>query len=646
MIKLYDTGAYLVNGTELVEDSGDAKLILRNMLGKETLNREEAAKNTIAYHILKDHNTSGNMEKLKIKFDKLTSHDITYVGIIQTARASGLEKFPIPYVLTNCHNSLCAVGGTINEDDHMFGLTCAKKYGGIYVPPHQAVIHQFAREMLAESGKMILGSDSHTRYGALGTMAMGEGGPELVKQLLCQTYDINMPGVVAIYLTGEPAKGVGPQDVALAIIGAVFAKGYVKNKVMEFVGPGVSKLSADFRIGVDVMTTETTCLSSIWQTDEEIKEFYRIHGRTSAYKELKPGKVAYYDGVVEVNLNEIRPMIAMPFHPSNTYTIDELNQNLDEILADVEKRAKVSLGGAVDFTLKDKVRDGKLYVDQGIIAGCAGGGFENICAAADILKGHSIGCDEFTLSVYPASTPIYMELARNGRLAELMETGAIVKTAFCGPCFGAGDTPANNAFSIRHSTRNFPNREGSKLQSGQIASVALMDARSIAATAANKGYLTAATDLDVEYTGPTYHFDSNIYANRVFDSHGVADPGEEIHFGPNIKDWPKMSALPENMILKVVSEIHDPVTTTDELIPSGETSSYRSNPLGLAEFTPERIRLTWAVPKRCRRRRKPSRQATVLRRHFRSLKQYSKRCMRNIRMWTRPTWALVPPFLL
>ena len=411
MIKLYDTGAYLVNGTELVEDSGDAKLILRNMLGKDTLSREEAAENTIAYRILKNHNTSGNMEKLKIKFDKLTSHDITYVGIIQTARASGLEKFPIPYVLTKCHNSLCAVGGSINEDDHMFGLTCAKKYGGIYVPPHQAVIHQFAREMLAESGKMILGSDSHTRYGALGTMAMGEGGPELVKQLLCQTYDINMPGVVAIYLTGEPAKGVGPQDVALAIIGAVFAKGYVKNKVMEFVGPGVSKLSADFRIGVDVMTTETTCLSSIWQTDEEIKEFYRIHGRTSAYKELKPGKIAYYDGVVEVNLSEIRPMIAMPFHPSNTYTIDELNRNLDDILADVEKRAKVSLGGAVDFTLKDKVRDGKLYVDQGIIAGCAGGGFENICAAADILKGRSIGCDEFTLSVYPASTPIFMELA-------------------------------------------------------------------------------------------------------------------------------------------------------------------------------------------------------------------------------------------
>ena len=585
MIRLYDTGAYLVHGTDIIADDRDAAAKLKQAVGGHIPSREEAAKETIAYSILKDHNTSGTMDKLKIKFDKLTSHDITFVGIIQTARASGLEKFPVPYVLTNCHNSLCAVGGTINEDDHMFGLTCAKKYGGVYVPPHQAVIHQFAREMLAGGGKMILGSDSHTRYGALGTMAMGEGGPELVKQLLCQTYDINMPGVVAIYLTGEPAKGVGPQDVALAIIGAVFAKGYVKNKVMEFVGPGVSKLSADFRIGVDVMTTETTCLSSIWQTDEEIKEFYRIHGRTSAYKELKPGKIAYYDGVVEVNLSEIRPMIAMPFHPSNTYTIDELNRNLDDILADVEKRAKVSLGGAVDFTLKDKVRDGKLYVDQGIIAGCAGGGFENICAAADILKGRSIGCDEFTLSVYPASTPIYMELARNGRLAELMETGAIVKTAFCGPCFGAGDTPANNAFSIRHSTRNFPNREGSKLQNGQIASVALMDARSIAATAANKGYLTAATDLDVEYTGPTYHFDSNIYANRVFDSHGVADPNEEIHFGPNIKDWPKMSALPENMILKVVSEIHDPVTTTDELIPSGETSSYRSNPLGLAEFT-------------------------------------------------------------
>ena len=526
------------------------------------------------------------MEKLKIKFDKLTSHDITFVGIIQTARASGLEKFPIPYVLTNCHNSLCAVGGTINEDDHMFGLTCAKKYGGIYVPPHQAVIHQFAREMLAGGGRMILGSDSHTRYGALGTMAMGEGGPELVKQLLSQTYDINMPGVVAIYLKGEPVKGVGPQDVALAIIGAVFANGYVKNKVMEFVGPGVSSLSADFRIGVDVMTTETTCLSSIWRTDDKIKEFYDIHGRSEDYKELNPAPVTYYDGCVEVDLSAIRPMIAMPFHPSNVYTIEELNANLMDILDDVEKKALVSLDGAVDYTLKDKVHNGRLYVDQGIIAGCAGGGFENICDAADILAGKSIGPDEFTLSVYPASMPVYMELVKNGMAAKIMQTGAIMKTAFCGPCFGAGDTPCNNGFSIRHSTRNFPNREGSKLQSGQIASVALMDARSIAATAANKGYLTPATDLtDIEYTSPKYFFDKTIYDNRVFDSHGVADPSVEIKFGPNIKDWPAMSALPENMVLKVVSEIHDPVTTTDELIPSGETSSYRSNPLGLAEFT-------------------------------------------------------------
>ena len=515
----------------------------------------------------------------------MTSHDITFVGIIQTARASGLEKFPIPYVLTNCHNSLCAVGGTINEDDHMFGLTCAKKYGGIYVPPHQAVIHQFAREMLAEGGKMILGSDSHTRYGALGTMAMGEGGPELVKQLLNKTYDINMPGVVAIYLTGEPAKGVGPQDVALAIIGAVFGNGYVKNKVMEFVGPGVSNLSADFRIGVDVMTTETTCLSSIWRTDDKIKEFYEIHGRSEDFKELNPGKVAYYDGIVEVDLDKIKPMIAMPFHPSNTYTIDELKVNLDDILADVEKKAQISLDGKVPYTLRDKVIDGKLYVEQGIIAGCAGGGFENICAAADILKGKSIGADAFTLSVYPASTPIYMELAKNGVLAGLLETGAVVKTAFCGPCFGAGDTPANNAFSIRHTTRNFPNREGSKIQNGQISSVALMDARSIAATAANKGFLTSAEDYTGGYTGQKYFFDKTIYDNRVFDSKGIADPGVEIQFGPNIKDWPEMAALPENLIVKVVSEIHDPVTTTDELIPSGETSSYRSNPLGLAEFT-------------------------------------------------------------
>ena len=577
MIQLLEGGTYLVNGTELVEP---AKAAAQGLPAPE-----EAAKQTMAYNILRDHNTSGNMEKLQIKFDKLTSHDITFVGIIQTARASGLEKFPVPYVLTNCHNSLCAVGGTINEDDHMFGLTCAKKYGGVYVPPHQAVIHQFAREMLAGGGKMILGSDSHTRYGALGTMAMGEGGPELVKQLQSKTYDINMPGVVGVYMTGAPIPGVGPQDVALAIIGAVFKNGFVKNKVMEFVGPGVSNLSADFRIGVDVMTTETTCLSSIWRTDDKIEEFYAIHGRSEDYKELNPGPVAYYDSMLVVELDKIRPMIAMPFHPSNTYTIDELNANLMDILDDVEKKAQISLDGKIDFTLKDKVRDGKLYVEQGIIAGCAGGGFENICAAADILKGASIGADAFTLSVYPASTPIYMELAKNGTLATLIETGAIVKTAFCGPCFGAGDTPANNAFSIRHSTRNFPNREGSKIQNGQISSVALMDARSIAATAANKGRLTPATEYAGTYSNPKYYFDGTIYKNRVFDSKGVADPSVEIQFGPNIKDWPQMPALAENLILKVVSEIHDPVTTTDELIPSGETSSFRSNPLGLAEFT-------------------------------------------------------------
>ncbi|MCR4685816.1 MAG: hydratase [Lachnospiraceae bacterium] len=573
MIKLSEGGAFLLNGTTISSES--------------TVSREEAAKNTIAYRILQDHNVSGDPAHLQIKFDKLTSHDITFVGIIQTARASGLEKFPIPYVLTNCHNSLCAVGGTINEDDHMFGLTCAQKYGGVYVPPHQAVIHQFAREMLSGGGKMILGSDSHTRYGALGTMAMGEGGPELVKQLLNRTYDINMPEVVAVYLTGAPKPGVGPQDVALAIIGAVFANGYVKNKVMEFVGPGVANLSADFRIGVDVMTTETTCLSSIWQTDEVIREFYGIHGREADYKCLEPGDVAYYDGVINVDLGAVEPMIAMPFHPSNTYTIDEVNANLKDILADVEKKALVSLDGQVEYSLQDKIRDGKLLVEQGIIAGCAGGGFENICAAADILNGTSIGNSAFTLSVYPASTPIYMELIKNGCAAKLLETGAILKTAFCGPCFGAGDTPANNAFSIRHSTRNFPNREGSKLQNKQIASVALMDARSIAATAANKGFLTSATKQIEANTLKKYkyHFDASIYANRVFDSKGKADPDTQIHFGPNIKDWPKMEALPENLVLKVVSEIHDPVTTTDELIPSGETSSYRSNPLGLAEFT-------------------------------------------------------------
>ena len=585
MIKLYDNGVYLLNGTEIVEDGAQALDAVLAKTGRK-VTKEEAAKGTMAYGILEAHNTSGNMENLQIRFDKLTSHDITFVGIIQTARASGLEKFPVPYVLTNCHNSLCAVGGTINEDDHMFGLTCAKKYGGMYVPPHQAVIHQFAREMLAGGGKMLLGSDSHTRYGALGTMAMGEGGPELVKQLLNRTYDIPMPGVVAVYLTGKPNKGVGPQDVALAIIGAVFSNGYVNNKVMEFVGDGVANLSADFRIGIDVMTTETTCLSSIWTTDDKIKDFYDIHKRPQDFKEIKPDAVAYYDGMVYVDLGKIKPMIAMPFHPSNVYTIDELNANLMDILDDVEKKALVSLdNNKVKYTLKDKVHNGKLYVEQGVIAGCAGGGFENICDAADILRGKYIGADEFSLSVYPSSQPVFMELVKNGRIADLMETGATIRSAFCGPCFGAGDVPPNNGLSIRHSTRNFPNREGSKVTSGQIASVALMDARSIAATAANKGYLTSAEDVDVDFTKPKYFFDSTIYENRVYNGVGKPDPDVEIKFGPNIKDWPAMSALTDDIVIKVVSEIHDPVTTTDELIPSGETSSFRSNPLGLAEFT-------------------------------------------------------------
>ena len=585
MIKLYDNGVYLVNGSEIVEDNAQALDAVLAKTGKK-VTKEEAAKGTMAYGILEAHNTSGNMENLQIKFDKLTSHDITFVGIIQTARASGLEKFPVPYVLTNCHNSLCAVGGTINEDDHMFGLTCAKKYGGMYVPPHQAVIHQFAREMLAGGGKMLLGSDSHTRYGALGTMAMGEGGPELVKQLLNRTYDIPMPGVVAVYLTGKPNKGVGPQDVALAIIGAVFGNGYVNNKVMEFVGDGVANLSADFRIGIDVMTTETTCLSSIWTTDDKIKDFYDIHKRPQDFKELKPDAVAYYDGMVYVDLSKIKPMIAMPFHPSNVYTIDELNANLMDILDDVEKKALVSLdNNKVKYTLKDKVHNGRLYVEQGVIAGCAGGGFENICDAADILRGKYIGADEFSLSVYPSSQPVFMELVKNGRIADLMETGATIRSAFCGPCFGAGDVPPNNGLSIRHSTRNFPNREGSKVTSGQIASVALMDARSIAATAANKGYLTSAENVDVDFTKPKYFFDSTIYENRVYNGVAKPDFSVEINFGPNIKDWPAMSALTDDIVIKVVSEIHDPVTTTDELIPSGETSSFRSNPLGLAEFT-------------------------------------------------------------
>lgn len=585
MIKLFSKGVYLINNKEIIEDCNDINLILKNKLGNKCINKEEARKNTIAYNILNEHNVSKNKDKLQIKFDKLASHDITFVGIIQTARASGLKEFPVPYALTNCHNSLCAVGGTINEDDHMFGLSCAKKYGGIYVPPHQAVIHQFVREMMAGCGKMILGSDSHTRYGALGTMAIGEGGPEIVKQLLSKTYDINMPDIIGVYLTGSPQRGVGPQDIALAIIGSVFANGYVNNKVMEFVGDGIDNLSSDFRIGIDVMTTETTCLSSIWKTDNKIKEFYNIHGRPNEYKELNPGSVAYYDGMIYVDLSKIKPMIAMPFHPSNVYSIEELNSNLSEILADVERKAGISLDNKVKFTLRDKIHNGRLYVEQGILAGCAGGGFENICDAADILRGSSIGSDEFSLSVYPASQPIFMELVKNGRIADIMETGATVRTAFCGPCFGAGDVPANNGLSIRHSTRNFPNREGSKITNGQIASVALMDARSIAATAANKGYLIPATEVDVNFTKPKYYFDKSIYKNRVYDGVGKADSSVKIKFGPNIVDWPKMSALTDNLLLKVVSVIHDPVTTTDELIPSGETSSYRSNPLALAEFT-------------------------------------------------------------
>lgn len=585
MVTLSTGGAYLLHGTEVVEVSEDKDRVLEAKLGKSVA-KEEAAKNTMAYRILEQHNQSDTMDKLKIKFDRLTSHDITFVGIIQTARASGLTEFPVPYALTNCHNSLCAVGGTINEDDHMFGLSCAKRYGGIYVPPHQAVIHQFAREMLAGGGKMILGSDSHTRYGALGTMAIGEGGPEIVKQLLSQTYDINMPEVIGVYLTGKPQNGVGPQDVALAIIGKVFANGYVKNKVMEFVGDGVENLSVDFRIGIDVMTTETTCLSSIWKTDQKVKEFYEIHGRSEEFAKLNPGDVAYYDGMITVDLSAVKPMIAMPFHPSNTYTIEELKANLLDILEDVEKKALVSLDqNKVSFTLRDKVRDGKLYVEQGVIAGCAGGGFENLCAAADILRGKNIGADEFSLSVYPASQPIFMELVKNGRVADFMAAGATVRTAFCGPCFGAGDVPANKELSIRHSTRNFPNREGSKVTNGQIASVALMDARSIAATAANKGYLTAADEIEVQYTQPTYFFDKTIYENRVYNGVGKPDSSVELKLGPNIKDWPKMSPLTEDILLQVASVIYDPVTTTDELIPSGETSSYRSNPLGLAEFT-------------------------------------------------------------
>ena len=582
MVKLYDGGAYLVNGTEIVPESEAAKV--ESLTGKKA-NKDEAKKGTIAYGIMGAHNTSGDMENLKIKFDAMASHDITFVGIIQTAKASGMEKFPLPYVLTNCHNSLCAVGGTINEDDHMFGLSAAKKYGGIYVPPHIAVIHQYMREMHAGCGKMILGSDSHTRYGALGTMAIGEGGGELVKQLLCDTYDIAYPKVIGIYLDGKPNPWVGPQDIALAIIGAVFKNGYVKNKVMEFVGPGVSTMSTDYRNGIDVMTTETTCLSSIWRTDEDTKSFLTIHGRGDAYKELNPADVAYYDGVVYVDLSTVKPMIALPFHPSNTYEIDELNANLSDILHEVEQEAEKISQGNAQYHLVDKITDKGLQVQQAIIAGCAGGNYTNVVEAAHALKGKDTGSGEFSLAVYPSSQPVFINLTRQGYIADLMEAGAIIRTAFCGPCFGAGDTPCNDGLSIRHTTRNFPNREGSKPGNGQMSAVALMDARSIAATAANGGILTSAETLDCWGDVPEYTFDKTVYEKRVYYGYQKGDEEKSLIYGPNIKDWPEMSPLTDNILLKVCSKILDPVTTTDELIPSGETSSFRSNPLGLAEFT-------------------------------------------------------------
>ena len=583
MVKLYDGGVYLVGGNKIVEEKDVAKV---QELTGQAANKAEAKKGTIAYSILSAHNVSDNMDKLRIKFDAMTSHDITFVGIVQTAKASGMERFPIPYVLTNCHNSLCAVGGTINEDDHVFGLSAAKKYGGIYVPPHMAVIHQYMRETMAGCGRMILGSDSHTRYGALGTMAVGEGGGELVKQLLCDTYDIAYPGVVAIYLDGKPQPGVGPQDIALAIIGAVFKNGYVKNKVMEFVGPGVASMHTDYRNGVDVMTTETTCLSSIWRTDEDTKQFLTMHGRPDAYKELNPADVAYYDGMVYVDLSTVKPMIALPFHPSHTYEIDELNANLGDILREVEKTEQlIADNPQLGFSLTDKIVDGKLQVQQGIIAGCAGGTYSNIMEAAHILRNAHLGQDEFTLSVYPSSIPVYMDLVKKSAFTQLLTAGAVIKTAFCGPCFGAGDTPANNALSIRHTTRNFPNREGSKPGNGQLAAVALMDARSIAASAANGGVLTPATDFADDYVVPEYEYDDSSYRARVYQGYNAPVDGAELVYGPNIKDWPEMSPLADNILLKVCTKIMDDVTTTDELIPSGETSSYRSNPLGLAEFT-------------------------------------------------------------
>ena len=573
MVTLSSGGVFLVNGTEVIPEQDAPQL-----------DRETAREGTIAYSILKAHNTSGDRTRLRLKFDAMASHDITFVGIIQTAKASGMERFPMPYVLTNCHNTLCAVGGTINEDDHMFGLSAARKYGGIYVPPHIAVIHQYMREMHAGCGKMILGSDSHTRYGALGTMAIGEGGGELVKQLLEDTYDVNYPGVVAVYLTGAPRPFVGPQDIALAIIGAVFGSGYVKNKVMEFVGPGVSSMTTDFRNGVDVMTTETTCLSSVWRTDEDTKAYLTQHGRPDEYRELNPAPLAYYDGCVTVDLSKVKPMIALPFHPSNVYAIDELNENLSDILAAVEREAEKVAGGRAPYTLRDKIENGRLRVQQGVIAGCAGGSFTNVAQAANALRGGSCGDGEFSLSVYPSSQPVFLELTKNGAVADLLSAGVIVRSAFCGPCFGAGDTPANNGLSVRHTTRNFPNREGSKPGNAQMSAVALMDARSIAATALNGGVLTSAETLDCWDSVPDYHFDRGVYDRRVYFGFGKPT-GEDLVYGPNIKDWPEMSPLTENILLRVCSKIMDPVTTTDELIPSGETSSYRSNPLGLAEFT-------------------------------------------------------------
>ena len=576
MVKLYDGGVYLVNGTEIVPEAA----------APETYQKDTAKQGTIAYSILKAHNTAEDMQNLRLKFDALASHDITFVGIIQTARASGMEKFPIPYVLTNCHNSLCAVGGTINEDDHVFGLSAARKYGGIYVPPHMAVIHQYMREAMAGCGKMILGSDSHTRYGALGTMALGEGGGELVKQLLENTYDVAYPGVVAVYLTGKPRPSVGPQDIALAIIGAVFKNGYVKNKVMEFVGPGIKSMTTDYRNGVDVMTTETTCLTSVWCTDDDTKAYLAKHGRADDYRELKPADVTYYDGLVYIDLSTVKPMIALPFHPSNAFEIDELNANLGDILREVEKEAaRLTEGKDIEFSLTDKITPKGLQVQQGIIAGCAGGTYTNVMAAAHILKGAQCGQGEFTLDVYPSSQPVFMDLLAKGAISDLMATGAIVKTAFCGPCFGAGDTPANNALSIRHATRNFPNREGSKPGAGQLSAVALMDARSIAATAANGGILTSAEKYADDYEVPEYNYDDSSYRARIYNGFGKAEPEDKLIYGPNIKDWPEQEALAQNILLRVCSKIMDKVTTTDELIPSGETSSYRSNPLGLAEFT-------------------------------------------------------------